>query len=40
MKSIAVRWTLRVIYLFMALYAYFGGRCPMEGCPGCKLLGK
>ncbi len=31
---------IRVSYLFMALYAYFGGKCPAQGCPACKLVGK
>lgn len=31
---------LRVLYLVMALYAYFGGHCPAQGCPACKWVGK
>lgn len=31
---------LRVAYCALAVYAYFGGRCPAQGCPACKLMGK
>ena len=33
-------WALRIAYLALAVYAYFGGRCPAEGCPACRLIGK
>ena len=36
MKMIA----LRVAYCALAVVAYFGGRCPAQGCPACKLVGK
>jgi hypothetical protein len=31
---------LRALYLLLAVYAYFGGRCPAEGCPACRWIGK
>lgn len=40
MKNKTMGLFLRVGYLFLALYAYFGGRCPAQGCPACKLIGK
>jgi hypothetical protein len=42
MKKRAFGWFLKIGYLILAGFAYFGGggRCPAEGCPACKLLGK
>ena len=40
MKAATKRLICRVTYLVLAIYAYFGGRCPAQGCPACKLLGK
>ena len=42
MKKRALGWLLKVVYLIMAGVAYFGGggRCPAEGCPACKWLGR
>ncbi len=40
MASKVKGWLLRIGYLALALYAYFGGRCPAQGCPACKLIGK
>jgi hypothetical protein len=40
MKTTLKRLIFRVTYLILAIYAYFGGRCPAQGCPACKLVGK
>ena len=40
MSAITKKWLFRIGYLTLAVYAYFGGRCPAEGCPACKLLGR
>ena len=31
---------IRVIVSLTAIAAMFGFRCPAEGCPACKMLGK
>jgi hypothetical protein len=31
---------IRIVMSLIAIGAVFGYRCPMEGCPACKLLGK
>ncbi len=31
---------LRLVYGALAVYAYFGGRCPAQGCPACRMVGK
>lgn len=30
----------RIIFLFFALLAFFGFKCPAQGCPACKYLGQ
>lgn len=30
----------RIVFAVLAVYAYFGGNCPAQGCPACKLVGK
>ena len=40
MNATVKRLVIRVVYLILALYAYFGGRCPAQGCPACKWMGK
>jgi len=31
---------IRITVALLAIAAAFGWRCPVEGCPACKLLGK
>ena len=40
MKAKVVTIVARVVFLALAAYAYFGGNCPAQGCPACKLVGK
>jgi hypothetical protein len=40
MKGKIITLLFRAAVAAPAVYAYFGGRCPAQGCPACKLVGK
>ena len=40
MKAKAATLVFRIVFLALAVYAYFGGECPARGCPACRLVGK
>ena len=40
MKAKVITLVFRIVVAALAVYAYFGGNCPAQGCPACKLVGK
>jgi len=40
MKGKIATIVFRVVVAILAVYAYFGGNCPAQGCPACKWMGK
>jgi hypothetical protein len=40
MKGKIATIVFRVVVAILAVYAYFGGNCPAQGCPACKWIGK
>lgn len=40
MKTRVKHLALRLFSLAFAIAALFGFRCPAQGCPACKLVGK